>query len=64
MEASHALLQAVEYRNYILTGEVAQPVFGLGVQKTVSLINELLNHDPKFVRVRLCGTRALADYAY
>jgi hypothetical protein len=43
-EASHALLPAVDYHNYMLAGEVVQPIFGLGVEKTVSLINELLKY--------------------
>jgi hypothetical protein len=63
-EGSHALLRAVDYHNYIRDGEVTQPRFGLGVEKTVSLVNELLNYGADFVRVSLCGTDALVDYAY
>jgi hypothetical protein len=62
-EASHALLQVVEYRNYVLNGVVAQPIFGLGVKKTVSLINKLLDFDRGPVRIVLCGTHALTDRA-
>jgi hypothetical protein len=61
-EASHAFLQAVDYHNYMLDGAVAQPMFGLGVEKTVSLVNELLKY-PASVGVRLCKTEALTDYA-
>jgi hypothetical protein len=62
-EASHALLRTVDYHNYMHDGEVTQPIFGLGVEKTVSLINELLNYGADIVRVGLCGTDALVDYA-
>jgi hypothetical protein len=50
-EASHALLQAVDYHNYMIGGEVSRPLFGLGVEKTVSLLNELLNYDALLVGV-------------
>jgi hypothetical protein len=63
-EGSHALLQAVDYYNYIRDGEVTRPIFGLGVEKTVSLVNELLDYGAKLVRVGLCTTDALVDYAY
>jgi hypothetical protein len=39
-EVSHALLQAVDYHNYMLEGEVGQPIFGLGVGMTVSCKKE------------------------
>jgi hypothetical protein len=61
-EGSHALLQALNYRNYMLDGEVSQPIFGLGVKNTVSLINERLNY-PVAVAVGPYGRHALADYA-
>jgi hypothetical protein len=54
---------AVDYHNYILDGAVAQPMFGLGVEQTVLLINELLDHDPACVSIRSCGTHTPADYA-
>jgi hypothetical protein len=50
-EASHALLQVVDYRNYMLDAEVSRPIFGLGVQMTVMLINELFDYAPEFVCV-------------
>jgi hypothetical protein len=62
-EASHALLQAVDYHNYMRDGEVTQPIFGLGGEKTVSLINELHNHGAVLVGLGLCGTGAMVDYA-
>jgi hypothetical protein len=52
-EASHAFLQSTEYRNYIIRGQVSKPIFGLGIEKTVSLVNELLNHGPVPVDVGL-----------
>jgi hypothetical protein len=61
-EASHALLHAVNYHNYMLDGEVSQPIFGLGVKKTVSLINELLSYGLASVGVGPCGTDILAEY--
>jgi hypothetical protein len=61
-EASHALLQPAVYRNYMLDREVTRPLFGLGVEKTVSLINELLDY-PTYVGVGLCKTSAPADFA-
>jgi hypothetical protein len=62
-EASHALLQPAVYRNYMLDREVTRPLFGLGVKKTVSLINKLLDFDRGPVRIVLCGTHALTDRA-
>jgi hypothetical protein len=64
-EASHALLLSVDYHNYMRDGEVAQPIFGLGLEKTVSLINELYNYGTRLVSIGFgpCGTDALVDYA-
>jgi hypothetical protein len=61
-EASHALLRATEYRTYILGGQVFKPIFGLGFEKTVSLIHELLDYGPVPVGVGLCEAAAPADY--
>jgi hypothetical protein len=61
-EVSHALLQAVDYRNYMLKGEVAQPIFGLGGKRTVSLINELLDYYPVVVGLGCVGHIHLDDY--
>jgi ATP-dependent Clp protease adapter protein ClpS len=61
-EASHALLQAVDYRSYMQYGEVIQPIFGLGVEKTVSLINELHNYGTVLVGVGLCDAYSVVDY--
>jgi len=61
-EASHVLLQSVEYHNYMQGGEITQPIFGLGVEKTVLLINKLLNYGPGAVCIRMCGMDASADY--
>jgi hypothetical protein len=62
-EASHALLQNMDYRDYMSDGEVTRPLFGLGVEAIVSFINGLLKYLPAGVGVGLCGTHALADYA-
>jgi hypothetical protein len=48
----------------MLDGAVAQPIFGLGVEKTVSLINWLLNYGPVLVGVRLCKAAAPVDYVF
>jgi hypothetical protein len=41
-ESSHALLRPVDYRKYMLEGEISQPLLGLGVEKTASLIYQVL----------------------
>jgi len=62
-EASHALLQNVDYHSYMSDGKVTRPLFGLNIEATVSFINELLEYDPASVGIRLCGIHTLADYA-
>jgi hypothetical protein len=43
-EASHALLQPVDYRKYMLEGQISQPLLGLGVEMTASLMNQVLRN--------------------
>jgi hypothetical protein len=47
----------------MLGGQVSEPIFGLGVEKTVSLINELLDYGLPAVGVGLCERVAPADHA-
>jgi len=42
-EATHPLLTKLEYRNYAFDEEIAEPLFGLGAEDTISLIHTILD---------------------
>src|SRR4051812_11664327 len=39
----HQMLQKYDYRLHYLNGEVARPIFGLGVTETIALVHQLLD---------------------
>jgi hypothetical protein len=55
-EATHAFLQAVDYHNYMIGREASRPLFGLGVKRTLSFIEKLLDHDRALVSVDVQDT--------
>jgi hypothetical protein len=45
-EKSHPLMEKVYYRNYILDGQVARSLFGLGAHETVEIVQQILKIEP------------------
>jgi hypothetical protein len=43
---SHPFMRKAHYRNYILDGQVARPLFGLGAHETVEIVQQILKVEP------------------
>ena len=41
-ETKHDLMKKYQYRNYMIDGEISQPMLGLGIEHTATLVNQLL----------------------